>query len=147
MYLNPYLPEKLSGTELNYNFRGDKLKIKLDKALYSISNNQFKLTSTNSFGFNAEHNLPEHFNSKDDAYSLRAQLLKTGNLSVEIVKWNEEECVWNQITKPDIGRITYSAFKLRADSKYFIAINGQITKTLKSDNKGSLEFNVNTKND
>lgn len=147
MYLNPHLPEKLSGTELNYNFRGDKLMIQLDKKRYSISNNRFNLTSTKSFGFNAEQNILEYFNSKDDAYSLRAQLAKTGNLSVEIVKWNEEECVWNQITKPDKGKITYSAYKLRADSKYVIAINGQITKTLKSDNKGSLEFEVYSKND
>ena len=74
MYLNPHLPEKLSGTRLNYKFRDDKLIIGLDKGLYSISNPQFKLTSTADFGFYAAKNVLEYFNSNNDTYSLKAQL-------------------------------------------------------------------------
>ena len=147
MYLNPHLPEKLSGTALNYKFRGEKLVINLDKGHYSVSNNQFKLSSTSDFGFHAKNNELEYFHSNDDAYSLKAQLVKTGKLSVEIVKWNEKECVWNQIASSNMREITYSVCQLKADNLYAILINGQIYKTLKSNNEGILKFNVNAKPD
>jgi hypothetical protein len=143
MYLNPHLPEKLSGTTLNYKFRGEKLIIGLDKGRYSVSNPQFKLISANHFGFNAGKNELEYFNANDDTYSLKAKLGNTGSLSVEIVKWNETEYAWNQITSPKTGKIFYSVYKLKPDSKYVIAVNGQNTKTVKSDKEGHLEFDVN----
>jgi len=147
MYLNPHLPEKLSGTTLNYKFRGDKLAIRLDKGRYSISNNQFKLSSTTRFGFHTGKNELEYFNSNDDTYSLKAQPINAGNLSVEIVKWSDKECVWNQIASPNSGKINYSACQLKPDHKYELVINGQTGKTLKSDKEGHLEFDVNTKID
>jgi len=147
MYLNPHIPEKLSGTTLNYKFRRDKLVISLDKERFSIANAQFKLTSANDFGFNAGKNEMEYFNSDNDAWSLKAQLTKAGNLTVEIVKWDEKECAWNQIASPNTGKITYFARKLKADNKYAIKINGQISSTLKSDKEGCLKFDVNTKTD
>ena len=142
MYLNPHLPEKLSGTTLNYKFRGDKLLISLSKDWYSISNAQFKLSSKNNFGFNASKNELEYFNAGNDTYSLKARLINSGNLSVEIVNWNEKEGVWNQNTSPNTGKITYWASKLKADNKYVIKVNGQIIKTLKTDNDGRWEFDV-----
>jgi len=147
MYLNPHFPDKLSGTTLNYKFRGDKLVISLDKGLYSVSNAQFKLTSANDFGFNAGKNELEYFNSGNDTCSLKAQLVKTANLSVEIGRWNEKECTWNQIASPNTGSIAYSVCRLKAENKYEISINGQIFKTLKSDKDGRLEFEVNPKAD
>ena len=143
MYLDPHLPEKLSGTTLNYKFRGDKLIIGLEKDHYSISNSQFKLASTTDFGFYAGTNELEYFHSDNTTCSLKAQLLKTGNLSVEIVKWNEKECIWNQFASQPTGKIIYSAYQLKADQNYGIVINGQTYKTLKSDKEGYLEFEVN----
>lgn len=147
MYLNPHLPEKLSGTTLNYTFRGDKLVISLNKGLYSVSNQQFKLSSTTDFGFYTNKNELKYFNSSNDEYSLKAKLSKSGNLGVEIVKWNEKECVWNQIASPNTGKITYSACKLKADKKYAIIVNGKISKTLKSDKSGHFDFDVTMKTD
>ncbi|NEW85363.1 MAG: hypothetical protein GZ094_23795, partial [Mariniphaga sp.] len=147
MYLNPHIPEKLAGTTLNYKFRGDKLVIGLDKGRYSISNAQFKLTSQKDFGFNASKNELEYFNSGNDEYSLKAHLIKTGNLNVEIVRWNEKEFSWNQIASPGAGKITWSLSELKAENKYAISINGQIYKTLKSDKEGRFEFDVNAKTD
>jgi hypothetical protein len=147
MYLNPRLPEKLSGTALNYKFRGEQLVIGLDKGLYSVFNSQFKLSTTTDFGFHTKNNELEYFHSNDDVYSLKAQLAKTGKLSVEIVKWNEKECVWNQIVSPNERKITYSVCQLKADNLYAIFINGQNFKTLKSNDEGSLKFDVNTKTD
>ena len=61
--------------------------------------------------------------------------------------WNEKECAWNQKLSPNIGEITYSAAKLKADNKYVILVNGQDYKTQRSDHEGHLEFDLNTKID
>ncbi len=144
MYLNPHLPEKLSGTTLNYNFRGEKLTIELDKDSYSISNPQFKLRAKAEFGFNAVKNELEYFNINDDTYSLKAKLKNSGKLSLEIEKWNENERIWNQVAEPNSEKINYSVCKLKAENIYVVSINGQIYNTLKSDKTGRLEFDVNT---
>jgi len=147
LYLNPHLPAKLSGTELNYNFRNDKLKIALATNNYSVSNSQFKITSEKDFGFYANRNELFYFNSSNDVNSLKAQLLKAGNLSVEIVKWNEKECVWNQNTSTDTGKIIYSVGQLKPESNYAVIVNGQIEKTMQSSKQGSLNIDVNVKTD
>ncbi|MBW8325334.1 MAG: hypothetical protein K0M50_11260 [Prolixibacteraceae bacterium] len=145
MYLNPHLPEKLMGTILKYTFRGESLEISLDKDHYSVSDSQFKLSSKTDFGFNTERNELEYYNSNNDACSLKAKVINTRNLSVEIVKWDEVECSWNQILPENSEKLSYSVFQVKANKKYVISIDGQISKTLNSDNRGRLEFNGITK--
>ncbi len=147
MYLHPHLPEKLSGTKLNYNFRGDKLMISLDKGRYSVSNNQFKLTSANDFGFNAKKSELEYFNSDSNACSLKAVLEKAGNLTIEIIKWTKNECIWNQIASPKTNKISYSSGNLKADSKFSIEVDGKAFKTFKTDQNGYLKFDINGETD
>jgi hypothetical protein len=142
MYLNPHLPEKLSGTTLNYKFRGDNLIISLDKNRYSVSNHQFKLISANSFGFNANQNQLEYFNSNNAVCSLKAQLIKAENLSVEIVRWDENEFQWKQKVSAKEGIVTYSVCNLRPDNSYMVSVDGQIDKILKPNKDGCLKFDV-----
>ncbi len=143
MYLNPHLPKKLSGTTLNYKFRGDNLTISLDKDRYSVSNHQFKLISTKSFGFNANQNRLEYFNLNNAVCSLKAQLTKAENLSVEIVRWNENEFQWNQKVSAKEGNVIYSVCNLRPDNSYLVSVGGQIDKILKPSKDGCLKFEVN----
>ena len=145
LYLNPHIPGKLSGTTLNYKFRGEKLIIKLDKEKYSVSNPQFKLSSKNNFGFNSKKNELQYFNSNNATYSLKANVAGSGNLSIEVVEWNENECVWNQVTSPDTRKITYSVCQLKPENKYAVFQDGKIVKTINSSKEGSLDFEVNAK--
>ncbi len=145
LYLNPHLPEKLSGTELLYNFRNDKLKIGLAPDNYAVSNNQFKISSKNDFGFYSNNNELYYFNSGEDSWSLKAQLLKADNLSVEIVKWDKSACIWNQIASPGKGNIAYEICGLSTESVYVISVGGQTVKTLKSDKEGCLKFEADAK--
>ena len=147
MYLNPHLPEKLSGTKLNYDFRGDKLIISLDKGRYSIANKQFKLSSTNDFGFNAIRNELEYFNSNEITYALKAGLENAGNLTIEMIKWNENECTWNQIASTGTNKISYSAGNLKTDSKYVIYVDSKVFKTIKADKSGCLKFETSVGTD
>lgn len=141
LYLNPHLPEKLSGTMLNYNFRKDKFKIGLATNNYSISNNQFKITAKKDFGINIIKNELVYFNGKDDAYSLKANT--TENISLEIIKCSADEHSWIQTSNNDNGKLSYTLNGLKADVIYTI-YDGNKNITAKSDKNGVLKFNSKT---
>lgn len=140
IYLNPHLPQKLSGTELNYNFRGNKLKIRLEKDKYSITDGRFMLTSSKSFGFNADKSEMEYFNSDHAISSLKAMPTGTGNISIEVISCDENEIRWNQVSSIKKGEIKYTACNLKPDNQYIISQEGRKTKILKSNGDGSLHF-------
>ena len=139
LYLNPHLPEKLSGTELIYNFRQEKLKIELATDNYSISNKQFKITSKRDFGFYPEKNELLYFDSKDDVYSLKVQTSST--ISLDIVKWDTDEYTWLQSSTNEEGKIAYSLNVLKPNRLYTIYYGNRILNA-KSDKNCVLKFEV-----
>jgi hypothetical protein len=139
LYLNPHLPEKLSGTELIYNFRQDKLKIGLSMNDYCISNNQFKVTAKRDFGFYSKKNELFFFKEKDDYSSLRVQTNE--NISLEIVKWDADEYSWLQSSTNEKGKVYYIINVSEANCFYTIYF-GNSSMSGKSDKNGILEFEV-----
>jgi hypothetical protein len=139
LYLNPHLPERLSGTELIYNFRQKKLKIGLTTNTYSISDNQFKITSEGDFGFYSTQNELTYFNGKDESYSLKAQTTET--ISLEILKWEDGEYTWLQSSENEKGNVTYILPVLRSVEGYTV-YDGTRTIKIKSDKNGVLKFQV-----
>lgn len=143
LYLNPHITEKLSGTQLFYNFRKEKLTIELAANAYSISNGQFKVTSKRDFGFNSELNELTWFNGNDDFYSLKAN--STSTLSLEIEKWEAGEYVWKQSSSIEKRKITYNIHVPEASRDYTIK-DGNKSFKLKSDKNGDLKFAINSGN-
>lgn len=141
LYLNPHLPSKLSGTELIYNFRQDKLMIGLTADHYSVSNNQFKVGSKSDFGFYAGKNELVYFNGNDDLYSLKAHT--AAQLSLEIIKWNADEYAWLQNSGAVNGKVSYVLHVSKTNSLYSIN-DGNKTMKAKSDKDGLLKFEVKT---
>jgi hypothetical protein len=141
LYLNPHLPVKLSGTELNYNFRQESLKIGLAAGHYSISNKQFKLESKGDFGFYSEKDELVYFNGNDDHYSLRIHTAE--KISIEIEKWNADEYNWLQYSTNEKGKVSYILHVSKANSDYTI-YDGNKSRTGNSDKKGFLKFEVMT---
>ncbi len=141
LYLNPHLPEKLSGTELIYNYRSDKLKIGLAANNYCISNKQFKITSKKDFGFYSAKDDLLYFNGKDDTYSLKVQ--SSNNLSIEISKWNSGEYSWVQSsTDKNSNKIVYQINKLEPKNYFTISVNNKYFNRIKSTVDGKLSFNL-----
>jgi len=141
LYLNPHLPEKLSGTELLYNFRQDKLKIGLAANKYSISDKQFKITSNHDFGFYSSPDELQYFNGTDETCSLKVQTTET--ISLEILKWDTGEFTWLQSSENEKGKVTYLLQVSKPDSVYSV-YDGNRMLTIKSDKNGVLKFEVKT---
>lgn len=141
LYLNPHLPGKLSGTELNYNFRKDTLKIGLATGHYSVSNKQFKIGSKSDFGFYSGKNELVYFHGNDDYCSLRAQTAE--KISIEIEKWNPDEYNWLQSSSVENGKVSYILHVPGANIVYTI-YDGTKSRKGKSDTNGFLKFEVKT---
>jgi hypothetical protein len=144
LYLNPKLPEKLDGTELLYNFRGDKLKIGLNKNHYSISNKQFNVSSSGSFGFYSSGNELDYFNNNSDVVSLKLKAKNKENISLNINNWNADEFSWNQTSNESKSTLSYTINGVCRDGQYVISVNGNKVKTVKGSKTGSLNFNIKT---
>lgn len=140
LYLDPHLPAKLSGTELIYNFRNDKLKIRLATDNYSVSNNQFKITSKREFGFYSNKNELFYFNSNNNHFSIAAKTEEKTNLSLEILKCETDEITWNQVISEIEKKISYTISNLEKNSNYSVTVDNKVILTLNSGNNGTIKF-------
>ena len=143
LYLNPRIPDKLAGTQLIYNFRGEKLTIGLDKRQYTVSNNQFKITAKTDFGFYGKGDELNYFDAKEDHYSLKANTDKGKTLSLEIIGWGSNQHIWNQSSTGAKHKVIYSINDLKPDFQYTILVDGKKVKGIKSSHEGVGVFEVN----
>ncbi len=70
-YLDPHITKELSGTELKYNYRGERLTISLDSGSYAVSNGKFKVICDKAFGFYTKGDWLTYFNGGDPVASLQ----------------------------------------------------------------------------
>ncbi|QEM08906.1 hypothetical protein [Mucilaginibacter rubeus] len=139
-YLDPHITPELAGTELKYNYQGQRLTIGLDNDSYTVSNNKFKVTSPKSFGFNATANLLSYFNGNEDKAALT--VTSTQSLTIKINNWSDGKIEWVQSKgAASTTPLTYRVSKLKSNENYTVAIAGKIIGKKKSDAKGELSFN------
>jgi len=143
LYLNPHIADKLTGTQLIYNFRGEKLTIGLEKKQYTISNKRFKITANTDFGFYGKGDELNYFNAKEDRYSLKAKPEKGKLLTLEIVDWDNNQYVWNQSSASGPGKVIYTLNNLKPDFQYALLVDGKKVKVMKSSQEGVCVFELN----
>jgi hypothetical protein len=139
LYLNPHLPAKLSGTELIYNFRSNKLKIGLETDNYSVSDKQFTLISKEDFGFYSEKNELDYFKKNIDSYALRANT--TESITLQIIKWEDGNYNWTQSSSDGKAKIAYT-IKVPVVSAAYLINDGEKSTDSKSDINGLLKFEI-----
>jgi len=139
-YLNPHITSELAGTALKYNFGGKHLVINLDSSSYSVSDKMFKVTAPANFGFNTTKNQLSYFNRNKTDVSMQATT--AAHLSINIKNWDTNKMEWQQIaSKP----VTYVLHQLKPNSTYSLVIDGKPVKKIKSDLKGQLVLDNNSR--
>ena len=138
-YLDPHITPELSGTVLNYNFRGRKLLVRLDNDSYSVSDRTFSVTASTSFGFNSTKAQLSYYNGNSANVSLQATSAQS--LGITIKHWDNDTMDWEQnAAKP----VVYILHQLKSNSVYKCAINGKV-KVISSNASGEITINCNTK--
>jgi hypothetical protein len=142
LYLNPHIPESLFGSEVNYNFRDSKLKIILNKNLYSVGNGRHSISAPSDFGFYSKENELLYFHKKNDLVSLKAITAGNKNLSIEIINYSSGDYCWNQ-SSASAQQIAYTANNLTPGLLYTISVDSKVVKKIKSGPQGSVTFKIN----
>lgn len=135
LLLNPHLTPELNGTDLNYHYHNQSLKISLDTGKYTISDGKFKLSAKTAFGYSAAGNQLNYFDGDKDTPSL--QVTHTGKLNIAVSSWNDEIKEWVAETK-DSRATSYRLSHLYPSVAYKITVNGKNIGIKKSDIKGNL---------
>lgn len=142
-YLNPHITPELAGTELKYDFRGDRLTISLDKDSYAVSNKKFKVICNKDFGFNAVDNQLSYFNGDNPIAALQA--ITKDRLSIKINNWDAKKMEWQQtVPKASANPLTFHITQLKPNEMYTITVNGKIWREVKSNIKGDIIFSPHT---
>jgi hypothetical protein len=138
LYLNPRITRDLAGTELIYNFRGEKLNIGLDIGENVISNKQFRIASKGDFGFSAGENEMKFYHGNEDTFSLKATTQGSGTLVVEITGWSPGLYTWNQSSAGGRKKVKYILAGMKPDQSYAIQVDGLLYKMARSGSDGIL---------
>jgi hypothetical protein len=139
-YLNPHITNEISGSRINYNYRGTRLITSLDTNLYTISNNQFTIGATTDFGFFSKGNSIFYFDKKSPDFSMQVQIKKVKHLGLTIITCNKKMFSWKQNSYEAAGQIFYTINKMVPNITYSIYANNSLVKKIKADEKGQLTF-------
>lgn len=138
-YLNPHITPELAGTQLKYQYRKQLLTIDLSTDQYSVSDGRFKIISKEDFGFYSKDNTLLYFKGNNDIPSLKIISSEKNDLTLEIKRWNDKECLWwQESAKP--SNMLYEINNLDGNSSYTILVNNQPVKKVVSNREGKLVF-------
>ncbi|HSN09711.1 MAG TPA: hypothetical protein VLS85_11780, partial [Hanamia sp.] len=142
-YLDPHITKEISGSRLNYNYRGQRLTIGLDTNLYSISNQQFTVGAKRNFGFFSTGNTVMYFNKDNPSFSIKADKDNSGHFNLTILECNNKRMIWRQTSEELKGHIRYTLNQLKPGRSYLFYVNNTLLKKVKTNPDGSLVFDQN----
>ncbi|MDB5250252.1 MAG: hypothetical protein JWQ40_4646 [Segetibacter sp.] len=143
-YLNPHITDQLAGTELKYNYQGQKLTIGLNMNQYAVSNDRYKIISNKHFGFLGQGDQISYFDGDDGTASL---VIKTGpkvGLTIAVDEWDTNKMAWSTVGVGQGKKLAHTIKGLSPNSYYSISINGKSTGTARSNANGTLFFDHKT---
>lgn len=144
-YLDPHITDSLAGTQLKYNYRGQKLTIALATNSYAVSNHQFKIISGNDFGFYSKNFQLLYFNGNKETPSLQISAGVNSSLALDIKMWNPTGMSWAQSSTDVISTpLKYKVNDLTPGSFYSLSINGKLIQRVRSNKQGTLTFHYKT---
>ena len=144
-YLAPHITKELSGTQVKYNYRNQRLAIDLAMDQYAVSNKQFKIIAKTDFGFFSSNKELLFFNGNSEKASLKVVTVSNGHLTLNIKKWAADEITCIQSSdNATFSKLVYQVNELKHNSYYTILINNKILKRTKSNMDGTIVFDYTT---
>jgi opacity protein-like surface antigen len=138
-YLSPHITNQLAGTELKYNYQGQKLAIGLDMNRYSVSNGRSKITSGKDFGFRSLGNQLSYFAGNNSTASLVVKTEGNNTIALEVKNWSTTQMSWIESAGRK-SKISYTINDLSANAYYVVRVNDKAMPHIKSNATGSLNF-------
>ncbi|ACU59565.1 glucosidase family protein [Chitinophaga pinensis] len=135
MGLEPHLNNSLDGTSFRYILRDTAYQVTLNQGKYELSGNHFSVSSSTGFGVANSQTGLRYFHLNQDSCTLEVK--KTAgkpNIDLTILLWDEQHLSFRLQCK---GQVKMEINGLASDS-YYTVNTGQLTKRLKTTNKGRM---------
>lgn len=145
LLLDPHLTPELGGTEVQYNYRGKKLSIKLAVDKYSVADNRFEISASSSFGYFTKDNTVSYFPGTSEESILEMKADGNGRIGLGEIQHSDKGVSWKQ-TRPagQAANIRYMLHHLKAGTTYSVNISKLPARLVKSDASGNLSFDLKT---
>jgi hypothetical protein len=144
-YLNPHITNQLAGTELKYNYKGQKLTIGLQMNRYSVSNGKHTIIANKHFGFNSNGNILSYFDGNNATASMLIKTEGNSKLTINIESWGTNQIAFNQSSGGKKGqKLMYTFNQLTPNSYYIGSSNGKQLMHIKTNANGSFVLNQKT---
>lgn len=145
-YLNPHLTPELYGTVLKYHFRGQLLKIELNENRYAVSNERFRVSAADDFGFIATNNELRFFSGNSEKANLVLAATGSDIISLDIEKWGSDLFSWQQKNTPKV-EFQCTITGCRPETGYEIKADGKVIAVKDADKNGQLKFSYSSGSD
>ncbi|MBT1687243.1 glucosidase family protein, partial [Dawidia soli] len=139
-YLDPHITPELAGTQVKYNYRGQRLTIDLAMDQYAVSNGRFTIKASTDFGFYATDNELSYFKGNDHTASLQVKAFAKDELVLDIKKYGPDEVAFTQSSRASSGKLVYQLQALKPGSYYTVRVNKKTLKRVKSTAEGVVVF-------
>ena len=137
LYVEPHLTAALNGSEVNYNFRGQRLIISLDSGKYAVSNKIFKVIAPCNFGFYANKGELLYFDGSSAKASL--QITARQPLTIEIKTWDRHKIKFIETARHGTSKPSACVVhQLQPNTYYSFVVNGSSVKKIRSDLNGDV---------
>ena len=141
LYLAPHITNELAGTLLKYNYRGQRLNIRLEMNKYSVSNGRLTIGGKTDFGFFSNDKELFYFDGNSDKASLKVSTAANTPLTLDINEYGRDKISFTQLSpEPAAESMVYQANGLAPNAYYTIQVNKKTIKRIISNAEGTLVF-------
>lgn len=141
MGLEPNLSSSLNGTDFSYKLRGKNYQVKLKTDLYELQGEDFSIKSKDAFGVNRTGKTLKYFHQNKEQMILEIKALSNPLIGLDLKQWDENTLSAEISVK---GAYNFQTRGLQPNEGYILVSDGK-SENLKTDDKGTLSFNINTK--
>tara|TARA_R110002050_G_scaffold286121_1_gene436228 strand:+ start:7620 stop:10127 length:2508 start_codon:yes stop_codon:yes gene_type:complete len=141
MGLEPHMLSELNDTEFPYTLRDTLYQVKLHVNNYTLSTNDFSVTSNSNFGVSQKNKEVVVYKDNKEINTIHINKTTQGYIALEITSWSENSCSW-RVKNP--GKYTFTFTGLKPNTPYTLKIdeNNQLINS-KKDGSLDLKFESN----
>ncbi len=139
MGLEPNMLPELNGTEFTYRLRGTDYRLKLNAGDYTMTTDDFRIKSKNSFGVNKVNSDLIFYPNNEETKTLIINGKNNSLVDMEIADWKSKAYSW-KIASQDNYKFKLTG--LKPGKNYKCSMNTE-TKTIKAGNDGSIMIEYN----
>ena len=137
LYLDPHITTEMSGTQINYNLRGDEYHIVLKTGAYNVTCNGLSISAHTPYGICAEAGTLTYFHAQLNTPSLVVKGDKNVPMALEIGTWVDTR-QWKLTSTQSVKNVSQVVKDLETNTNYEVIVDDNPTQHITSNASGEI---------